>query len=91
MGLKELEVYHTINFMILCTICNQKVSFLSFYFHLNLSVLELEFNEFARGKWEITELEFAEMLLRFTDTWDMEEQLREVKNRLQNQKGSNSS
>ena len=50
-------------------------------------VLELEFNEFARGKWEITEIEFAEMLLRYTDTWDMDEQLKQVKTRLKNQKG----
>ena len=50
-------------------------------------VLELEFNEFARGKWEITELEFAEMLMRYTDSWDMDEQIKEVKTRLKNQKG----
>ena len=57
---------------------------------LNLNhglVLELEFNEFARGKWEITELEFAEMLMRYTDSWDMDEQIKEVKTRLKNQKG----
>ena len=39
-------------------------------------VLELEFNAFARGHMEITELEFAEMLLRYTDVWDMESQLK---------------
>ena len=57
-------------------------------FYLNHGlVLELEFNEFARGKWEITELEFAEMLMRYTDSWDMDEQIKEVKTRLKNQKG----
>ena len=58
-------------------------------FYLNHGlVLELEFNEFARGKWEITELEFAEMLMRYTDSWDMDEQIKEVKTRLKNQKGN---
>ena len=57
-------------------------------FYLNHGlVLELEFNQFARGKWEITELEFAEMLMRYTDSWDMDEQIKEVKTRLKNQKG----
>ena len=72
-----------------CTIFNPKVcnkqenAFLS----QNL-VLELEFNEFARGKWEITELEFAEMLMRYTDSYDMEEQMKAIASRLKNEKGS---
>ena len=57
---------------------------------IHLLVLELEFNEFARGKWEITELEFAEMLMRYTDTYDMEEQMKQVKLRLKNYKGTHS-
>ena len=39
-------------------------------------VLEIEFNAFSHGKWEITELQFAEMLLRYSDVWDMESQLK---------------
>jgi len=54
---------------------------------LLFSVLELEFNAFARGKWEITELEFAEMLLRYTDVWDMESQLEVIGNRIKNTTG----
>ena len=50
--------------------------------------MELEFNEFARGKWEITELEFAEMLMRYTDSYDMEEQMKAIASRLKNEKGS---
>ena len=50
-------------------------------------MLELEFNAFARGKWEITELEFAEMLLRYTDVWDMETQLEGIGKRLKNTSG----
>ena len=50
-------------------------------------VLELEFNEFARGKWEITELEFAEMLMRYTDSYDMDEQMKQIESRLTNEKG----
>jgi len=61
--------------------------FYDFMHNLQSEVLELEFNEFARGKWEITELEFAEMLMRYTDSWDMDEQIKEVKTRLKNQKG----
>ena len=38
--------------------------------NLQSEVMELEFNEFARGKWRITELEFAEMLLRYTGAYD---------------------
>ena len=52
-----------------------------------LTVLELEFNAFARGKWEITELEFAEMLLRYTDVWDMESQLEMIGSRIKNTSG----
>ena len=50
-------------------------------------MLELEFNAFARGKWDITELEFAEMLLRYTDQWDMDQQLERIQGRLNNQEG----
>lgn len=50
-------------------------------------MLELEFNAFARGKWEITELEFAEMLLRYTDVWDMEKQLKSIEKRIKNTSG----
>ena len=58
------------------------------YSHLfKAEVLELEFNAFARGKWDITELEFAEMLLRYTDQWDMDQQLERIKGRLSNQEG----
>ena len=52
-----------------------------------LIVLELEFNAFARGKWEITELEFAEMLLRYTDVWDVESQLEKISKRVSNTTG----
>ena len=38
--------------------------------NLQSEVMELEFNEFARGKWRITEIEFAEMLLRYTGAYD---------------------
>ena len=44
--------------------------FYDFMNNLQSEVMELEFNEFARGKWRITELEFAEMLLRYTGAYD---------------------
>jgi len=61
--------------------------FFHFMHNLQSEVLELEFNEFARGKWEITELEFAEMLMRYTDSYDMEEQMKAIASRLKNEKG----
>jgi len=61
--------------------------FYDFMHNLQSEVLELEFNAFARGKWEITELEFAEMLLRYTDVWDMESQLEGIGKRLKNTSG----
>ncbi|CAG5114099.1 Oidioi.mRNA.OKI2018_I69.chr2.g8170.t3.cds [Oikopleura dioica] len=61
--------------------------FYAFMHNLQAEVLELEFNAFARGKWDITELEFAEMLLRYTDQWDMDQQLERIQGRLSNQEG----
>jgi len=61
--------------------------FFDFMYNLQSEVLELEFNEFARGKWEITELEFAEMLMRYTDSYDMDEQMKQIESRLKNEKG----
>ena len=92
----EKEPCHINISTISCIISNLKVSFSLIenpkvwnIFYLNHGlVLELEFNEFARGKWEITELEFAEMLMRYTDSWDMDEQIKEVKTRLKNQQGN---
>ena len=76
------------SFFTLCTIFNPKVCIIerNRFLSQNL-VLELEFNEFARGKWEITELEFAEMLMRYTDSYDMEEQMKAIASRLKNEKG----
>lgn len=35
--------------------------------NLQTEILEVEFNEFSRGLNKISELEFAEILLRYTD------------------------
>lgn len=40
--------------------------FLRFYENLQIEVLQLEFNEFSRGKPTISEMDFAKILLRYT-------------------------
>lgn len=46
----------------------QLLMFLRFMDNLQTEVLEIEFNEFARGKQTITESDFARILLRYTST-----------------------
>ena len=40
--------------------------FYKFMDNLQTEVLELEFNEFSKGKQQITEVDFAKILLRYT-------------------------
>jgi len=60
--------------------------FYDFMHDLQAEVLEIEFNAFSHGKWEITELQFAEMLLRYSDAWDMENQLSLIQSRFRENK-----
>ncbi len=47
-----------------------KLFFYRFTEYLQTEILEVEFNEFSKGLNKISELEFAEILLRYTDFSD---------------------
>jgi hypothetical protein len=46
---------------------------------LQVEVLEIEFNEFSKGMNKISAIEFAEILLRYTD-FDREKKIKLIRN-----------
>ena len=46
---------------------------------LQREILEIEFNEFSKGMSKISQIEFAEILLRYTN-FDREKKLKLIKN-----------
>uniref|UniRef100_H2YW36 EF-hand domain-containing protein n=1 Tax=Ciona savignyi TaxID=51511 RepID=H2YW36_CIOSA len=61
--------------------------FHSFMNNLQTEVLEIEFLEYSRGMATISEVDFACMLLRFTDVGDIEEHIQKLRERIPEEKG----
>ncbi|XP_078496018.1 calcium uptake protein 3, mitochondrial isoform X9 [Ciona intestinalis] len=55
--------------------------------NLQTEVLEIEFLEYSRGMATISEVDFARMLLRFTEVADIEENIEKLRERIPEEKG----